>query len=54
MAASMAYARMTAADAPASEKASIRQALLAYCERDTEAMVRIYDALLSEAGGRGP
>ena len=53
MAASMAYARMTAADAPASEKASIRQALLAYCERDTEAMVRIYDALLSEAGGRG-
>ena len=53
MAASMAYARMTAADAPASEKASIRQALLAYCERDTEAMVRIYDALLSEAGGAG-
>ena len=53
MAASMAYVHMTAADAPASEKASIRQALLAYCERDTEAMVRIYDALLSEAGGRG-
>ena len=54
MAASMAYARMTAADAPASEKASIRQALLAYCERDTEAMVRIYNKLLSEAGGGGP
>ena len=54
MAASMAYARMIAADAPASEKASIRQALLAYCERDTEAMVRIYDKLLSEAGGGGP
>ena len=53
MAASMAYARMTAADAPASEKASIRQALLAYCERDTEAMVRIYDKLLSETGGAG-
>ena len=54
MAASMAYARMTTADAPASEKASIRQALLAYCERDTEAMVRIYDKLLSEAGVGGP
>ena len=53
MAASMAYARMTAADASASEKASIRQALLAYCERDTEAMVRIYHALLSEARGAG-
>ena len=51
MAASMFYPRMTAADTPGPEKAEIRDALLAYCQRDTEAMVRVYDALLAEAGG---
>ena len=51
MAAAVSYARMIANDAPDHEKAEIREALLAYCERDTEAMVRIYDVLLAESGG---
>ena len=49
MAATAAYARLIAGDAPERERASLRQALLAYCERDTEAMVRVYEALLREA-----
>ena len=48
-AASTAYTRMIAQDTPKSEKVEIRNALLAYCARDTEAMVRVYDALLAEA-----
>ncbi|MCE2463062.1 MAG: DUF2779 domain-containing protein [Dehalococcoidia bacterium] len=51
LAASMSYARMVAAETPEAERAKIREALLAYCQRDTEAMVRVYDALLAEAGG---
>ena len=31
------------------EAAQIREALLAYCSRDTEAMVHVYEALLTEA-----
>ena len=45
------YARMIAGGAPQSDKAKIREALLAYCERDTEAMVRVFEALLSVSGG---
>ena len=51
MAAAASYARMTASDTPESEKARISYALLAYCQRDTEAMLQIYDALLAEADG---
>ena len=51
MAASMFYPRMFASDTPEPERAEIRDALLAYCQRDTEAMVRVYDALLKEARG---
>lgn len=51
MAAAASYTRMIANDTPESEKARIRDALLAYCKRDAEAMVQIYDALLAEAGG---
>ena len=51
LAATSAYARLIAGGTPKSEEAKIREALLAYCERDTEAMVRIYEALLIESGG---
>ena len=47
--ASTAYMRMIATDTPESERAEIREALLAYCARDTEAMVGVYEALLDEA-----
>ena len=52
LAAAAAYARMTAPGTPGSEKAQIRESLLAYCQRDTEAMVRVYDALAAESAGR--
>ena len=48
-AASTAYTTMVAEDTPESEKTSIREALLAYCARDTEATVSVYDVLLSES-----
>ena len=51
LAAAAAYARLIAGDLPESEKVEIREALLAYCQRDTEAMVRVYEALLAESGG---
>ena len=50
LAATAAYARLIAGGAPQSEEARIKESLLAYCERDTEAMVRIYEALLIESG----
>ena len=50
LAATSAYARLATGDMPRSEEAKIRESLLAYCERDTEAMVRIYEALLTESG----
>ena len=50
MAAAASYAKMTANDTPESEKSHIRDALTAYCQRDTEAMVQVYYALLFEAG----
>ena len=48
--ASVSYLRMIAADTPAEEKARIRQNLLAYCARDTEATVKVLDALRAAAG----
>ncbi len=49
MAAAAAYARLITGNAPEPEKAATREALLAYCEMDTLAMVRVYEALLAEA-----
>jgi hypothetical protein len=46
--ASMAYAEMIASDTPAKRRKQIRKNLLAYCERDTEAMVRLYEVLLEK------
>jgi len=43
------YRRMVSENIPSDEKDRIREALLAYCQRDTEAMVRIFDALCSIA-----
>lgn len=45
--ASVAFVQMIAPQTEESEKRRIREALLAYCQRDTEAMVRIFDALAS-------
>jgi len=43
--ASLAYATMIARDTPEAERETINSALLAYCERDTKAMVQIFRAL---------
>lgn len=43
--ASVAFARMIAPDTTHREKEQLRRALHAYCGRDTEAMVRVFDAL---------
>ncbi|MEE8148079.1 MAG: DUF2779 domain-containing protein, partial [Longimicrobiales bacterium] len=43
--ASLAFAQIIAPDTGEKEKERLREALLSYCQRDTEAMVRIYDAL---------
>lgn len=51
MEASAAYARLVLGAVPEDEEAATREALLAYCKRDTEAMVRVYHRLLEEAGG---
>ena len=50
LAASAAYQRLLTDDVPPPEATKIRQSLLTYCARDTEAMVRVYQALLKEAG----
>jgi hypothetical protein len=44
--ASVAFAQMIASDTEEPERARIRGALLDYCERDTEAMVRLLQVLL--------
>ena len=49
MVAAPSYLRMTSDVTPASERAAIRKALLSYCTRDTEAMVRIYQTLVGES-----
>ena len=45
-AASIAYMRMIADGTSSSEKDVIREALVIYCARDTEAMIGVYEALL--------
>lgn len=47
-AASTAYMKMIADNTPDSDKETTIEALHSYCARDTEAMVRVYDALDSE------
>ena len=51
LAASASYAQLIAGEMPQSDRDRTRAALLVYCERDTEAMVRIFKALLAESGG---
>lgn len=51
LAASACYTRLATGDVPEDDEAEIREALLAYCKRDTEAMVRVYYRLLAEAEG---
>jgi hypothetical protein len=41
------FVRMVAEGTPVDEKEKTREALLAYCEKDTEAMVRVFDVLCS-------
>jgi len=41
------FGLMVAEDTPIAEKNKTRDALLAYCQRDTEAMVRVFDVLCS-------
>ena len=41
------FGRMVAVDTPTDERDKTREALLAYCQRDTEAMVRVFDFLRS-------
>ena len=41
------FGRMVSESTPIDEKEKIREALLAYCEKDTEAMVRVFDVLCS-------
>ncbi len=43
--ASLAFAQMIAPETGETEKERLREALLSYCQRDTEAMVWIFDAL---------
>ena len=43
--ASLAFTQMIATETEEKEKERLREALLSYCRRDTEAMVRIFDAL---------
>jgi hypothetical protein len=43
--ASVAFARMISSETEESERRRLRQALLDYCRRDTEAMVRVLDVL---------
>ena len=47
-AASVSHVQLMAGNTPRTEADKVRKALLAYCERDTEAMVRMYEVLLSE------
>ena len=47
--ASVAYAQLVTGDLPATEAEKIREDLLTYCARDTEAMVQVYEALLTLA-----
>ena len=46
LAAASSYARMVNSDISVSERDAIRESLLAYCSQDTEAMLRVYEALM--------
>ena len=50
MTAAAGYAQMVDDSTAESEKAAIRESLLSYCARDTEAMVRVYEALVEKSG----
>ncbi len=52
LAASASYAQLIAEDIPQSDRDRMWDALLAYCKRDTEAMVRVFEALVAESGAR--
>jgi hypothetical protein len=47
--AGISFVQMIGPDTPISEKATTKVALLAYCQRDTEAMVRVFDVLWSKS-----
>ena len=47
------YLRMIGHETPTNERYAIREALLAYCARDTEAMVRVYEALVAATTRQG-
>ena len=49
--AAQAWLRMIGARTPAAEREALRSALLAYCARDTLAMLRLREGLLARAGG---
>ena len=51
LAASAAYQHLLTGRASGPDAAGIRKSLLTYCALDTEAMVRVYEALLGESGG---
>ena len=46
--AAAAYAGLVAGNAPDSDRRATREALLAYCARDTKTMVRLYEALAAQ------
>ena len=50
LAASAAYAHLLTGDLPPLDAARIRESLLTYCARDTEAMMCAYEALVRESG----
>ncbi len=49
----VAYAKMQFSDMPAAERATLRKALLQYCELDTLAMVMIYEQWSHHFKGNG-
>ena len=50
MQASAAYAEMIQPETPADRRRQLRESLLAYCERDTEAEVRLFEVLKDDTG----
>ncbi|HEX5031299.1 MAG TPA: DUF2779 domain-containing protein [Candidatus Eisenbacteria bacterium] len=46
--AALAFISMTDPDVPASDRAQLREGLSAYCKRDTEAMLRLFQVLTKE------
>ena len=51
-AAAASYERLVANDVPEHVIAGVRTALLEYCKRDTEAMVRVYESLMEQSVSR--